>query len=105
MPSKKIDMTANPNLHPQQSAVALELGLDVASLSSATAAIDAIESKLGNRAEEECARWFAISVLRHLRKTKWAGPNDSGLDEAGQLRLAKDCLAVGGGFRVSAYDY
>ena len=46
--------------------MAVELGLDLANHSSAAAIVDAIESKLGKVAEEECARWFSISVLRHL---------------------------------------
>jgi hypothetical protein len=99
-------MTANSNpstalknsasLHPNQTSVAVELGLDFANLSSAAAVVDAIESKLGKVAEEECARWFAISVLRHLRKAKWTEPSCSDLDEAKQKNLAKDCLAVEG---------
>ena len=99
-------MTANSNpstalnnsasLHPNQTSVAVELGLDLANLSSAAAVVDAIESKLGKVAEEECARWFTISVLRHLRKAKWTEPSCSDLDEAKQKNLAKDCLAVEG---------
>ena len=99
-------MTANSNpsialnnsasLHPNQITVAAELGLDLANLSSAAAVVDAIESKLGKVAEEECARWFTISVLRHLRKAKWTEPSCSDLDEAKQKNLAKDCLAVEG---------
>ena len=99
-------MTANSNpstalknsasLHPNQTSVAVELGLDLANLSSAAAVVDAIESKLGKLAEEECARWFTISVLRHLCKAKWTEPPGSDLDEAKQKNLAKDCLAVEG---------
>ena len=99
-------MTANSNpsialnnsasLHPNQITVAAELGLDLANLSSAAAVVDAIESKLGKLAEDECARWFTISVLRHLCKAKWTEPPGSDLDEAKQKNLAKDCLAVEG---------
>jgi hypothetical protein len=99
-------MTANSNpstalnnaasLHPNQISVAVELGLDLANLSSAAAVVDAIDSKLGKVAEEECARWFTISVLKHLRKAKWTEPSCSDLDEAKQKNLAKDCLAVEG---------
>lgn len=107
MKSAMTDMTDNSNpsarlsnstagLHPNQSSVALELGLDVAKLSSAEAVVDAIESKLGKAAQEESARWFAISVLKHLRKAKWTDPKGSGLDEATQKNLAKDCLAIEG---------
>lgn len=107
MKSTMTNMTDNSNpsarsgnsvagLHPNQSSVALELGLDVAKLSSAEAVVEAIESKFGKAAQEESARWFAISVLKHLRKAKWTDPAESGLDEAGQKNLAKDCLAVEG---------
>jgi len=100
-------MTANSNpstalkdssasLHPNQTSVAVELGLDLANLSSAAAVVDAIESKLGKVAELECAWWFTISVLRHLCKANWAEPSGSDLDEAKQKNLAKDCLAVKG---------
>ena len=100
-------MTANSNpstalkdssasLHPNQTSVAVELGLDLANLSSAAAVVDAIESKLGKVAELECAWWFTISVLRHLCKANWAEPSGSDLDEAKQKNLAKDCLAVEG---------
>ena len=84
------------SLHPNQISVAVELGLNVAKLSSAAAVVDAIESKLGKVADQECARWFTISVLRHLRKAKWAEPSGSDLDDAKQKQLAKDCLAVEG---------
>ncbi len=83
-------------LHPNQGSVAVELGLDVTKFRSAVEAVEAIESALGKSAEEECARWFAISALRYLRKEKWAAPNDSGLDDERQNSLARDCLAVEG---------
>ncbi|PCI78501.1 MAG: hypothetical protein COB20_06590 [SAR86 cluster bacterium] len=106
MNSTMTDMTVNSNpytrlhtpasLHPNQSSVAVELGLDVAKLGSAEAVVGAIESALGKTAEEECARWFAISVLKHLRKAKWATPSGSDLDDVRQKSLGKDCLAVEG---------
>ncbi len=89
-------LNTSASVHPNQSSVAIELGLDVAKLSSAEALVDAIESTLGKAAEEERARWFAISVLKHLRKAKWATPNGSGLDDARQKNLAMDCVAVKG---------
>lgn len=91
-------MTAdsNPQLHPNQYSVAADLGLDVASLNSAAAAVDAIEAALGEAAEAESARWFAMAVLRHLRKEKWTELVDSGVDDVVQMNLAKDCLAVTG---------
>jgi hypothetical protein len=100
----KMTATSNPNaalstsagLHPNQISVAVELGLDVAMHSSAAAVVAAIETKLGKVAEQECARWFAISVLRHLRKAKWAEPSGSDLDDAKQKNLANECLAVEG---------
>ena len=89
-------LATSASLHPNQSSVATALGLDMAKLSSVAAVVDAIESTLGKVAEEESARWFAISVLRHLRKAKWSTPHDSDLDDAGQKDLAKGCLAVDG---------
>jgi len=100
MESALTDMAANsnsnPGLHPNQSSVAVGLGLDVAKLNSAQAVVDAIEAALGNEAGEECARWFAISVLKHLRKAKWIIPSDSDLSDERQKNLAQDCLAVEG---------
>jgi len=81
-------LTTPASLHPNQSSVA-ELG-------SAEVVVDAIESTLGKTADEERARWFVISVLRHLRKAKWATPIGSDLDDVAQKNLAKDCLAVEG---------
>ena len=89
-------LATSASLHPNQSSVATALGLDMAKLSSVAAVVDAIESTLGKVAEEESARWFAVSVLRHLRKAKWSTPRDSDLDDAGQKDLAKGCLAVDG---------
>jgi hypothetical protein len=89
-------LATSASLHPNQSSLATALGLDMAKLSSVAAVVDAIESTLGKVAEEESARWFAISVLRHLRKAKWSTPRDSDLDDAGQKDLAKGCLAVDG---------
>lgn len=93
-PDKRPDAPAS--LHPNQITVASALGLDLTNLGSAAAVTDAIESKLGKRAVEERARWFVLSVLRHLCKAKWTDPADSGLDEARQSSLAKDCLAIEG---------
>jgi len=89
-------LNTSTSLHPNQSSVAIELGLDVAKLNSAETLVDAIESTLGKAAEEERARWFAISVLKHLCKAKWTTPNDSDLDERRQKNLAKNCVAVKG---------
>jgi|TARA_B110000459_G_scaffold198460_1_gene243480 hypothetical protein len=89
-------LATSASLHPNQSSLATALGLDMAKLSSVAAVVDAIESTLGKVAEEESARWFAVSVLRHLRKAKWSTPRDSDLDDAGQKDLAKGCLAVDG---------
>ena len=89
-------LATSASLHPNQSSLATALGLDMAKLSSVAAVVDAIESTLGKVAEEESARWFAVSVLRHLRKAKWSTPRDSDLDDAGQKDLAKCCLAVDG---------
>ena len=89
-------LATSASLHPNQSSLATALGLDMAKFSSVAAVVDAIESTLGKVAEEESARWFAVSVLRHLRKAKWSTPHDSDLDDAGQKDLAKGCLAVDG---------
>ena len=89
-------LATSASLHPNQSSLATALGLDMAKFSSVAAVVDAIESTLGKVAEEESARWFAVSVLRHLRKAKWSTPRDSDLDDAGQKDLAKGCLAVDG---------
>jgi|TARA_B110000196_G_C21085920_1_gene635006 hypothetical protein len=40
-------INASVSLHPNQTSVAVELGLDLAKLSSVAAVVDAIESKLG----------------------------------------------------------
>lgn len=88
--------STSAGLHPNQSSVAVELGLDVAKLGSAAAVVDAIESSLGKSAEQERARWFVISVLRHLRKAKWTESSGSDLDAERQKKLAADSLAVEG---------
>lgn len=87
---------ASASLHPNQIAVAAELSLDLTSLDSAEKAVEAIVVKLGKRAVEERARWFVLSVLRHLHRAKWSEPTGSGLDAARQNGLAMDCLAVEG---------
>ena len=79
----------------------VELCLDFANLSSAASLFDAIESKLGKEAEQECACWFTISASKHLRKAKWTEPAGSDLDEAKQKNLAKNCLAVEGGLFIA----
>jgi len=83
-------------LHPNQVSVAVALGVEVQSTDSVPTVIAAIESKLGVGAELESARWFAVSVLRHLRKEKWTEPRDSGLEDSELKELAEDCLAVKG---------
>ncbi|MEX0963554.1 MAG: hypothetical protein WDZ52_05870 [Pseudohongiellaceae bacterium] len=83
-------------LHPNQDSLAQQLGIVVADFESAEAVVNAIEAKLGKESLEERSRWFVISVLRQLKKAKWATPNDSQLDGAKQKALAKQCLAVTG---------
>ncbi|GJM14246.1 MAG: hypothetical protein DHS20C12_26490 [Pseudohongiella sp.] len=89
-------LTSNPNLHPNQCALAIELGLAVDGIDSAQEMVVALESKLGGDAELESARWFSVSVLRHMRKAKWTDPDASGLDRDAQLALARGCLSVEG---------
>lgn len=91
---------ASVAIHPNQNAVAVALELDVEALGSVELVVGAIESKFGAAAEEQAARWFVMSVLRHLRKAKWTDPNESGLNDTKQMNLAKDCLAIEG-FSVS----
>ena len=87
------DIIVNPNLHHNQCFVANELGLDAASFTSAESAVAAIEVKLGSKCVEERARWFVMSVLRHLKKAKWMTLAESKLDDSSQRVLVKDCLA------------
>jgi len=82
--------------NPGQCLVAKELGIDVAALTNADVAVALIEEKLGKEAVEVRARWFVLSVLRHLSKEKWTALPESQLSDARQISLAKDCLAVEG---------
>jgi hypothetical protein len=90
------DEINSPVLHPNQRFVASELGVETAEHKSIALTISAIEDRLGDAAAVESSRWFAISVLRHLKKAKWNTLNESGLDEAKQKSLAEDCLAIKG---------
>jgi len=90
------DEINSPALHPNQRFVAGELGVETAEHNSIAQTISAIEARLGDAAAVESSRWFAISVLRHLKKAKWNTLNESGLDEAKQKSLAEDCLAIAG---------
>ena len=83
-------------LHPNQVSVAKALGIDAAQMTSAEEAIIAIETSLGKASMELRARWFVVSVLRHLMKAKWVGLDDCSVDEARQRDLTRDCLAVKG---------
>ena len=85
-----------PALHPNQRFVAGELGVETAEHNSIAQTISAIEDRLEDAAIMESSRWFAISVLRHLKKAKWNTLNESGLDEAKQKSLAENCLAIAG---------
>jgi hypothetical protein len=96
MTAKDASISHAAILHPNQAALAVQLGLDSENIDSVAATIQAIEAKLGSAAEEECARWFAMSVLRHLRKEKWTQLGESSLDEKQQLKLVAECLAVEG---------
>lgn len=42
---------------------------------------------------EELARWFVISVLRHLRGQRWPTPDASSLDRQQQEQLASEFIA------------
>jgi len=90
------DEINSPALHPNQRFVAGELGVETAEHNSIAQTISAIEARLGDAAAVESSRWFAISVLRHLKKAKWNTLNESGLDEAKQKSLAEGCLAIAG---------
>ncbi len=39
--------------------------------------------------EQESARWFLLSVLRHARSATWTDPQQSGVEEPEQKRLAE----------------
>jgi hypothetical protein len=89
------DEINSPVLHPNQRSVANKLGVETAEHKFIAQTISAIEDRLGDAAVES-SRWFAISVLRHLKKAKWNTLNESGLDEAKQKSLAEGCLAIKG---------
>ncbi|PCJ25881.1 MAG: hypothetical protein COA96_06440 [SAR86 cluster bacterium] len=55
-----------------------------------------INQKLGSKAIEEQARWYVLSVYRHLAKARWSEPAASGLPESRQYSLALDCLGMKG---------
>lgn len=86
----------NSILHPNQNSVAASIGADVSAAESAQDAVRVIEAKLGTDAAQERARWFVISVLRHLKREKWSEIERCGLEEIRQRGLAKDCVAIDG---------
>lgn len=86
----------SPVLHPNQSKVAIDVGVEAAATASVDDVIDAIETKLGTASMEVRSHWFVISVLRHLRKAKWTSLDDCPLSEKRQRSLTKACIAVKG---------
>ncbi len=82
--------------NPDQCSVAEELGIDSTDLLNTDIAVALIENKLGVNSIEVLARWFMMSVLRHVNRASWAEISENQMDHARQESLVKDCLAVPG---------
>ncbi len=83
-----------------QLSLAAELGIGLQAEANLDSLISEIEQSLGDKCSEEQARWFVLSVSRHLNREKWLEPAASNLDLSRQYALARDCLAIDG-FRKS----
>ena len=79
-----------------QLSLAADLGIGLQAEASLDSLILEIEQSLGDKSIEEQARWFVLSVLRHLNREKWLEPTASNLDMSRQYALARDCLAIDG---------
>lgn len=78
-----------------QRMLVVELGVDADGLSEREL-VTRIETLLGDRASLECARWYVLSVMRHLTGMQWFDPVESGVPMEQQYELAQKCLASPG---------
>lgn len=79
-----------------QISLAADLGILLEEGASADSVVLKIDQALSKKSVEERARWFVLSVFRHLTAAQWPEPGASKLDMPRQYSLAQDCLRVDG---------
>lgn len=90
------EMTETSSPDPNQISLGAELGIELAEAASSEIAVSKIDEALAEKSLEEQARWFALSVYRHLTSGQWSEPAASELELSQQYSLARACLAVNG---------
>lgn len=79
-----------------QVSLAVELGIVLEEGVGVDSVVLKINQALAGKSIEEQARWFVLSVFRHLTSAQWLEPTASNLDLSCQYSLAQDCLVVDG---------
>lgn len=80
-------------LSAEQLGFARDLGLEQREGETDIEFVKRIEQHLGQESMLELARWFLLSILRHLKKAKWNSLAESGVDSAKQYELAAEFIA------------
>ncbi len=84
---------ATTHLTAEQLQFAAGLGIEGRQGEDVTAFILRIEQQLGQDSLLELARWFLLSVLRHLQQQDWQSPDGCGIEQARQYELAAEFIA------------
>lgn len=82
-------MTVNKEISLQQAELASSLGISLDESSSLLQLMQALDKALGQKYLLEQARWFILSVYRHLTKANWDTISESGLSLEQQYELAE----------------
>ena len=82
-------MPVSEDISPQQAQLANSLGISLSEDSSLQELMQAFDNALGQKYLLEQARWFIMSVYRHLTKSKWDSLTDAGLSLDQQYELAE----------------
>lgn len=82
-------MTLNQDISPQQAELANSLGISLDESSDLPQLMLALDKALGQKCLLEQARWFILSVYRHLTKASWDSVTESALSLDQQYELAE----------------
>ena len=90
---RKLKTNLIPEISESQRALATALGINIEEGMAISKLVLQIEQKLGDGAQLESARWYVMSVMRHVENAQWTQLEISGLTQDEQYDLAARCLA------------
>jgi len=91
---RKITTSPTTGISANQRTLATQLGIATSHIVTVSDLVAQIEEKLGDRLALESARWFVMSVLRHVEQAQWTEPEQSNITREQQYELARKAMAI-----------